>query len=160
MPGEVRSRIWGIAQSSTLSIGGTLSNGLVLGVAVWTARFTPAFVEGGRTVVPDDDSVKLTMLRVGPLLDWYPDPTRGLHAQAFPSFIVEIEHDTKGQPQRPYASGLTLGTGLGYEWFVSEQFSLGIQGKWTFGWLRRGAAGSVEQRGLVIPELALTATYQ
>ena len=79
-PSPRRSKVRGIGQSSSLLVGGTPARGLVLGGSLWSARIDPKFVEDEMTVDPDDDSVKVTVLHVGPFLDFYPDATRGLHA--------------------------------------------------------------------------------
>src|SRR4051812_39823040 len=56
-----RTGVRGLGQSASLWVGGTPRPGLVLGGALWTARIAPSFVQGGTTVVPDDDSVKISM---------------------------------------------------------------------------------------------------
>src|ERR1041384_5058002 len=65
-----RTSLRGVGQSAEIAVGGTPRPGLVIGGSLWTARIDPTFVEGGRTVTPDDDSVKVTTARIGPFLDW------------------------------------------------------------------------------------------
>jgi hypothetical protein len=154
-----RSGVRGIGQSGELALGGTLARGLVLGGSLWTVRIDPVFVEGGRRVSSDDDSVKWTALRVGPFVDFYPDPTRGFHATATLAAVVQFESDTKGDAIEPLAYGASLATGAGYEWFVSSDVSLGLLGRFQLGGLARSAHGSDERTLFIVPELALTATY-
>jgi hypothetical protein len=154
-----RSRVRGVGQGASISIGGTPAPGLVLGGTLWTSRIDPVFVEDGRDVAPDDDSVKLTLLRVGPLVDWYPHPDRGFHALAALALTVQFETDTKGNPLLPAAFGASLSTGAGHEWFLSSELSLGILGRVAFGHVNRAAADGHERMLFVIPELALSATY-
>lgn len=154
-----RTGIRAIGQSATLSFGGTPARGLVLGGSLWTARLDPVFVESGRTVTPDDDSVKLTMLRVGPFVDYYPDPTAGFHAQGAAQLAVQIESDVKGNPIEPTALGAAASMGAGYEWFLSGEFSLGFVARAALGRVVRAPNGGEERMLWVIPELALTATY-
>jgi hypothetical protein len=132
---------------------------LVLGGTIWTARIDPIFVENGKVTVPDDDSVKLLLLRIGPLIDWYPEPDRGFHALAAAGLMVQIETDTKGNPLEPIAFGASLSTGVGNEWFLSNELSLGILGRVSFGGLGRASPGGHERTLFVLPELALSATY-
>jgi hypothetical protein len=157
--GPSRSRIRGIGQGASFSAGGTPASGLVLGGTIWTARMDPIFVEDGKVVAPDDDSVKVLLLRMGPLVDWYPDPGRGFHAFAAPTFTLQIETDTKGNPLEPVSFGASLSTGAGHEWFLSEELSLGILGRVAFGALDRATPGGHQRTLFVIPELALSATY-
>lgn len=154
-----RSRIRAIGQSAAISIGATPASGLVVGLSIWTAILDPSFVEDGRTVVPDDNSVKLTLLRVGPMLDWYPNPRRGYHVFGSTGFAVQIEHDTKGNPIYPVPLGVTASTGTGYEWFVSDELSLGLLGRFAFGWLTHTPSSTPERMLFVSPELALGATF-
>jgi len=154
-----RTGVRGVGQSSSLELGGTAASGLVLGGSVWTARFDPVFVEGGKRVSSHDDSVKLTQLRVGPFLDFYPSPERGFHASAAVSLVVEFESDTQGDAIKPVWYGPSLATGVGYEWFIARELSLGILARFAFGSLLRSAPNTTEHLTFVAPELALTATF-
>jgi hypothetical protein len=154
-----RSRVRGVGQSASLSVGETPARGLVLGGTLWTSRIDPKFVEDGKDVVPDDDSVKVTLLRLGPFIDWYPHPERGFHALAAVAFTLALETDTKGNPLPPAAFGAALSTGVGHEWFLGSELSLGILGRVAFGRLERAARGGHERTLFVLPELSLSATY-
>jgi hypothetical protein len=155
----LRSRVRGVGQSASISLGVTPARGLVLGGTLWTARIDPEFVEGGKDVAPDDDSVKVTLLRIGPLIDWYPNPERGFHALVAVAFTLQLETDTKGNPLLPAAFGASLSTGAGHEWFLSSELSLGILGRVAFGRMDRDAADGHERTLFVVPELLLSATY-
>ena len=154
-----RTGIRGVGQSAALSVGGTPARGLVLGGTVWTARIDPFFIERGKVVVPDDDSVKVTELRIGPFVDWYPQPKVGFHSLVAVELVVEIESDVKGNPVRPEAFGAALALGTGYEWFVASELSLGLIGQLAFGATARAASEGTERTLFIVPELALAATY-
>lgn len=154
-----RSGIRGLGQSAGISLGGTPERGLVLGGTVWTARIDPVFIEGGRTVTPDDDSVKITLLRLGPFLDWYPDPTHGFHTQVAVAFTAQVESDVKGNAIKPPALGAALAVGTGYEWFVVSELSLGLLGRMALGRVVRTPSEGKQDMLWIIPELALSATY-
>lgn len=154
-----RTSVDGVGASSSLELGGTPSRGLVVGGSVWTARLDPVFVEDGKRVSSDDDSVKLTELRVGPFVDFYPRPQRGFHASVGLSLVVQFESDTKGDAIRPVWYGASLATGVGHEWFIAGEVSLGFLARFALGSLRRSAGGVTETLTFVAPELALTATY-
>lgn len=154
-----RTGIRGLGQSAGISVGGTPERGLVVGGTVWTAIIDPVFVERGRTVTPDDDSVKITLLRLGPFLDWYPDPARGFHTQAAASFTAQVETDVKGNALEPAALGAALSVGTGYEWFVSSELSLGLLGRLALGRVVRTPPEGEQDMLWLVPELALAATY-
>jgi len=154
-----RTSVDGVGVSSSLEVGGTPTRGLVVGGSVWTARLDPVFVEDGKRVSSDDDSVKLTELRVGPFLDFYPRPERGFHAAAAVSLVIQFESDTKGDAIRPIWYGAALSTAVGHEWFIAGEVSLGFLARFALGSLRRSSAGITESLAFVAPELALTATY-
>jgi hypothetical protein len=154
-----RSRIRAIGQSASVNIGATPAKGLVLGISIWTAILDPTFVENGRTIIPDDNSITLTLLHVGPFLDWYSNPRGGYHAFGSMGFAAHIERDSKGNPIYPVPKGITGSTGAGYEWFVSSDMSVGVLGRLAFGWLTRTPVSTPERMLFVAPELAFTATY-
>ncbi len=155
----IRSGIRGIGQSAVISMGGTPTRGLVLGGTIWTARIDPVFVENGRSVTPDDDSVKLTLLRTGPFIDFYPNPARGFHLQAAALLAIQIESDVKGNPIEPAALGPAVSIGLGYEWFISSQFSLGLVARAALGEVARAPKTGSEQMRWFLPDLSISGTY-
>jgi hypothetical protein len=154
-----RSRSEGLGLSSALSIGGTPAPGLVVGGTLWTVNLFPRFVEDGVVITPDDDSVKLTVLRIGPYFDWYPNPKGGFHTSISPTWMFQIERDRKGQPVQPSAMGPSLTFHTGYEWFLSSEFSLGGLAGLSFGQLSRQVHGRSEVMPFLMPEIALAVTY-
>ncbi|HEX4334897.1 MAG TPA: hypothetical protein VH062_03225 [Polyangiaceae bacterium] len=155
-----RDRLWGIGQSGAIFVGGTPRRGLVVGGYVWTARIDPTFRVRGVRVSPDDDSVKLTLGRLGPFLDWYPDPLLGFHTQVSAGVAVQVESDVKGNSIKPAGVGAAGAFGIGYEWFVGSQFSIGAMARVSFGALTRSPGSGEERTFFEVPELSLTSTYQ
>ena len=119
----------------------------------------PVFVEEGKTVSPDDDSVKITLLRLGPFLDFYPDLAGGFHFVTAAALTVQVESDVKGNAIEPAAFGAALSIGPGYEWFLADELSLGVLGRVSLGRLVRTPNDGEQHILWIIPELALTATY-
>jgi hypothetical protein len=154
-----RRAIRGIGQSAAISAGGTPVRGLVLGGTLWTAIIDPVFVENGLSISPDDDSVKVRLLRVGPFFDWYLDPSRGFHVQEAAAFTVQLETDVKGNAVSPAALGATFSFGGGHEWFVSNELSVGLLARATFGNVVRRPPEGDQRMLFVVPEIGLTATY-
>jgi hypothetical protein len=154
-----RSGIRGVGQGGELAVGGTPAPGLVVGGSVWTGRLDPVFVEDGQRVSSDDDSVKLTQLRLGPFVDYYPDASLGFHGTAGVSLVAEFESDSKGDAVEPIAYGISLATGVGHEWFVSDEVSFGFLARFALGGVTRSLRGARERSLFIVPELALSATY-
>jgi hypothetical protein len=154
-----RSGVRGIGQGGELALGGTPAPGLVVGGSVWTGRLDPVFIEGGRRVSSDDDSVKLTQLRLGPFVDYYPNVSLGFHGTAGMALVAEFESDTLGDAIEPVAYGVSLVTGVGHEWFVSDEVSFGFLARFAVGGVTRSPRGAPERSLFVLPELALAATY-
>jgi hypothetical protein len=154
-----RTEAQGLGQAAGLSFGGTVRPGLVLGGSLWATRIDPTFVEHGMRVTPDDDSVKITEGRIGPFLDFYPDPTRGFHAETGLSLAVAVESDTKGNSIKPASIGAAASFALGQELFIGEQLSLGLLARLTVGAMARSVGGHEERTFFEAPELLLTTTY-
>jgi hypothetical protein len=131
-----------------------------VGGTLWTARIDPVFVENGRTITPDDDSVKVTLLRTGPFVDFYPHPSKGFHAQFALELAVQFESDTKGNAIKPAAFGFAQSVGTGYEWFIGDEFSLGLFGRMALGRVVRTPTSGDERMLWIIPEVGISATYQ
>ncbi len=155
----MRTRIRAYGQSSEVSVGGTVAAGTVVAVSIFGSRVDPTFVENGIEVSPDDDSVKETLVRLGPLLDWYPSPSRGFHTQVAAGLALQVESDEKGNAVEPAAVGISLAVGFGYEWFVSRQLSLGFMVRMNAGRVTRTAHGLTERTLWEAPEIALAYTY-
>lgn len=127
---------------------------------MWTARIDPTFHVRGVRVSPDDDSVKLTLARIGPFLDWYPDPRGGFHTQVSLGLAMQVESDEKGNAIKPAGIGGAGAFGLGYEWFLGSQFSIGLMARLATGALTRSPGNGEERTFFEVAELSLTSTYQ
>lgn len=154
-----RSAAEGIGQASAVRVGMTPARGLVLGASLWAARIDPAFVEDGVRVVPDDDSVKWTVARVGPFASFYPDPRRGFHADLALSLVLSVESDTKGKPLEPGAAGPGFSVSVGHDWFVGAELSLGVFARAAFARTSRQRDGARERTLSEVLELGVAYTY-
>jgi hypothetical protein len=112
--------------------------GLVLGVGAYTATM-PAFE--AETDDPETGSYafELTQLALfGPFADYYFDREGGFHVQGAPAVATVVagsgEPEIAGpQAQAHTAVGFGFMLGAGYEWWVDDQWSLGLIGRFTFG---------------------------
>jgi hypothetical protein len=139
--------ITGIASASEVMIGGTLSPHWIIGGGIWTSTtFVSDYVNTNNDGIPTDLRKPDNFTLVGPFLDWYfserldLEPPGGFHAQAGLGFAVlngfkleQVRHD-----DRRVAIGAGIMLGAGYEWWVSEQWGLGVLARLT-------AAGMIEE---------------
>ena len=154
-----RTALRALGQSTTLAVGGTPFTGLVVAGTLWAARLDPTFYERGVPRTPDDDSVKLTWARLGPLISYYPDPQRGFHVDAFVGVALAVESDEKGNPLEPGFAGPSAALALGHDWFVSTELSLGVSARATFSRLARSHGGKDESLRPEMLELSFAYTY-
>jgi hypothetical protein len=99
-------------------VGGTPSRGFVVGGGLTEVAAYGRFVGG----VYDGAQVDVSEWKVGPFVDWYPDPTRGFHLGALTGLSVSILRSTTNQ------SSAALGATIfgGYDWWIGPQWSLGV----------------------------------
>lgn len=154
-----RTAIRALGQSTTLAVGGTPFPGLVVAGTLWAARLDPTFYELGEPRVPDDDSVKLTWARLGPLVSYYPDRGRGFHVDAFAGLALAVESDEKGDPLEPGFAGPSAALAVGHDWFVSTELSLGVSARATFARVTRSHGGQNESLTPEVIELSIAYTY-
>ncbi len=96
-----------------VALGGTLGKGIVIG-----GMIQPLFIAR-------HDRYELRpglVTFVGPFVDFYPNPEKGFHVQA------GIGH-ASSHFRESNAGSLGLMAGAGYEWWVGEQWSIGLLGR-------------------------------
>lgn len=119
---------WGVAPD--IWIGGSPIPGLAIGVTFNGVSVTDPHAEitaadsGGLGPVSGDAPGTLTYSVFGLAGDFYPAPTGGLHFMAginYSAFNFTADH---GQETKP-ASGIGLLGGVGYEWWIGREWSVG-----------------------------------
>lgn len=134
-------------------IGGTPSEGLAVGAILGGRHFpTPSFEVDG---VSGEAAFDYDLFHVGAFVDYYTDPESGFHMLGEVSYLwIDGSGDLVTQQN---LKGVGLAVGLGYDWWVSDGWSLGLLGRFTFSPLHRDEYDSSNQ--LYLPSLAFTATY-
>lgn len=111
------SQASGVGIPSELAFGGTPVPGLVLGVG------------NAGVVIPkpdsDRDGGQLAFNAWGPFVDYYLDPKLGAHVQASVVFVYGL-WSKKDEVEAAYGPGYGATLGGGYEWWIAEQWSLGV----------------------------------
>lgn len=120
----------GATLPSALFMGGTVGPVVIGGGLFADYAFSPsASAEGGPTVALED--VSLTLIGIGVFADIYPDPQKGLHFQPFIGW-GGLEASVNGNSGGSDPTGLVLAVGAGYDWFVSDNWSIGVMGRFGY----------------------------
>lgn len=145
------------------AIGGAPGRGFILGAAFQTNRFfslsSSDEIEDGDEPNLSDVSFSVTGLSL--FADYYPEPTDGLHFLASVGMgWLGVSRSDDFSERDP--SGVLMGLGGGYEWFVGPNFSLGVLLRGSLGLFsvsETGTNGSSTSVTVFIPALLATATY-
>jgi hypothetical protein len=115
---------------SEFALGGTVGSGFVIGGGVYTAA-----VPGGEIPVdvdPGDESpstefdLEVTPFGiVGPFVDWYVNPSSGLHLQAAAGLATTSFVEPGDDGDTIDLTGPGFMAGIGYETWIGEQWSMG-----------------------------------
>ncbi len=132
---ERESSIYGGAINGSIWIGGSLVPGFVLGGGLLGAvAIAPSqkFKLNGQTVDTrssgTDTSLQLQM--IGLVGDYYPNPSKGLHFQGMLGYAVMSLNVNGASSFSP--SGVGVVGGVGYDFWVSEEWSIGVLGRFAY----------------------------
>jgi len=136
-----------------LLLGGAVTEGLTLGVILGGATYpSPKLESGGEEF---DSGVDLNLFHIAAFIDYYTDPDSGLHLLGELGY-GQIE-TTGSDIESQTVNGVLLAAGLGYDWWVSDSWSLGLLGRFSFGATQHSQADT--KQWLLLPALNFTATY-
>jgi hypothetical protein len=97
----------------------------------------------------DDASIGLGS--IGPYLDFYPDPMGGFHVLGSLGYAQVSFDDGDGIVEEVTSSGFTLGGGVGYDAFVSNEWGLGVLGRFGYAWTSHETSGvTVKDNALML----------
>ena len=141
-PVDFERSVSGAAALVELYLGGTPVPGLVLGGFLsGMSAPNPKAKFNGASVGSDDDAT-LGLGSIGPYVDYYPDVQGGLHVLGTLGYGLLSFDDGSGNgddaTSSETSSGFTLGAGIGYDAFVSDEWSLGALARLSYGWTSHG----------------------
>lgn len=165
MPGTTESgsssvdvSIKGVAGMGGLLIGGTPSDGLVIGGATQGHYVSSPTVEVDGTEVDTDDALSLGV--IGPFVQFYPDPAAGLNLRLLAGFASASGTDDDADES---ATGFGLVAAVGHDWWVGEEWSLGVAGRFTYANLKYeseiGDVTITQKYNAIAPGVLFTVTY-
>ncbi len=134
-------------------LGGSPTEGLAVGAILGGMGFPKPSREGAVADLGSD--IVFSWFHIGGFADYYPDPGSGLHLLAELAYAQLSSSGDRAQSQDYH--GFALAGGLGYDWWVSANWSLGFTGRFTFASLRHQELGS--DFWVLLPGFNFTATY-
>ena len=153
--GGLSDNIHGVAGTSEFFFGGTLADGFSLGGYLgFTVAPGPSvsYGNGQRSVASSD--VNLNFFTIGPYVDYYLDPHEGLHFLATVGFAdLNVSN---GGSSSDAATGFGIGAGVGYDWWVSDNWSLGVLGRFQYAHMTLNGASE----NAISPTVAFSFNYQ
>jgi hypothetical protein len=118
----------GMTFPGSLLLGGTLMRHLVVGGGLYLDYAPGPTYEQNGTEVPNAISSQF-ILGLGVYADYYLDPEKnGLHIQGFAGW-GGLETSFMGNVGGSDPTGLVAAGGVGYEWWLSDQWSWGVMGR-------------------------------
>ncbi len=155
--GDLEATASGTAFTGGLLLGGTPSPGLVVGGGTAGAYVSSVKLEsGGNTVEPDDFVLNAGVF--GPFIDYYFDPTSGLHLHGMIGF-GNMTASGADANEDFVATGPGAVVGIGYEGWIGEQWGLGGLLRVMYLSLNYSEGNDDEDHTVVVPGLLLTVTH-
>jgi len=164
--GEVEARLRGFAVSSELAFGGTVSPGVVLGGGIYSDDVIVSMLDvrrgDGLPAEVDPPSRNLTLY--APFVDWYFNPNKGFHLQLAVGIAQLHGVDLTGvdwEDHVYHAYGIGIMLGLGHEWWISDEWSVGLLGRFSASalWGEDDADVDWLHAASAMPGFLLTLTY-
>ncbi|HEY6557979.1 MAG TPA: hypothetical protein VI072_11930 [Polyangiaceae bacterium] len=116
----------GVSLPSALMLGGTVGPVAIGGGLFGDYAFSPSGESDGMS--SDLGDVSMTLVGIGVFADYYVDPHGGLHFQPFVGW-GGLEFSVDGDSGGSDPTGLVLALGAGYDWWVADEWSIGVMGR-------------------------------
>jgi hypothetical protein len=138
IPGNLDLSGSGFAVMTEMAVGFTPWPGFVLGLGSYTAT-VPKITAKSKDPHTGDYTERISQLGIlGPMMDWYFFPKLGFHAQASPGLATYVAGASVPKLEGPFAQahtavGFGFMLGVGYDWWIGDQWSMGVLGRVTYG---------------------------
>jgi len=137
---------------SALLLGGTVGPVVIGGGFTWDYGFSPSVEFDGEE--QDLEGLTLTLVGVGLFADIYPNPNEGLHFQPFVGFGA-LSATYEGETSSNDPTGMILAVGVGYDFWVADEWSIGPMFRFAYAPLSRDDVSF----NTIAPALLATFTY-
>ncbi|MBX3128889.1 MAG: hypothetical protein KF718_19390 [Polyangiaceae bacterium] len=155
----------GFAAATEIAIGFTPVRGLVIGAGVYTATLIESSASGVATATGKYEFNVSQLALFMPMVDFYLDPQSGLHFQGgvgLGTFVMGQAYPTGPGPDARAHTGIGPGfmLGVGYEWFVSDEWSMGLAARVLYAATSGSDPESVDwTHRSFAPTMMVTVTY-
>jgi hypothetical protein len=155
----------GLAPGTQIAVGFTPLPGFAVGVGIDTASILHGQASMDNPQTGDYVFRTSQLALFTALADWYFDPEAGFHAQGglgLATYVAGVgEPKVVGPRADAYtAVGFGFHLGVGWDAFVTRQWSLGVLGRLMYGSMSGSdPKGSDWSDSMVVPGLSLTGTY-
>jgi Autotransporter beta-domain len=147
----------GLAIGFDAWFGGSPIPGLAIGGGITTFDVpSPSLKSGGASQTFNGHAM---LDIVGVFGDYYFDPNRGMHLEALLGYGVLGRTDNNGNSSNNDPSGLALGVGFGNDWWVSDEWSIGVLGRLIYAPLSYSIGSVSEKYSTITPAVMATFTY-
>ncbi len=149
--GGATEKLSGLTFPTAILLGGTVGPVVIGGGLLMDYAASPSFSYNGQS--SSASGAHLYMISMGVFADIYPNPSGGFHIQPFLGYgglSLEYNGYTGSGP-----SGMVLAAGVGYDWWVADEWSIGIMGRMTYAPLSNSGLGW----STIAPALLATFTY-
>lgn len=150
--GGITAKYSGVTMPLAALFGGTVGPVVIGGGFFADHAFSPSVSINDKDVPLSD--VTLTLIGVGVFADIYPDPHKGLHFQPFLGW-GGLESSSKGNSGGSDPTGLVMAVGAGYDFFVSDNWSIGPMFRFAYAPLKLNDVSY----STIAPALVATITY-
>jgi hypothetical protein len=107
-------------------IGGTPSRGLAVGGGMWMGGFDTNEWRG-----ENSDRGTVAVFAIGPFVDYFPDPREGFHFGGTVGLGgLSVDAEPFSNSDERTATGGGMGAWMGYDFWVSREFSLGLAARY------------------------------
>ncbi len=114
--------------ASELGIGGAVAPGLIIGGALYgESMVNPTVTVAGFAQASNVQVGTLGM--IGPFVEWYLNPERGFHLGGALTAARITLSDSNGNVTNNAIVGGGLVFDVGYEWWIGQQWGLGVMGR-------------------------------
>ncbi len=151
------SSISGVSVGFDAWFGGSPIPGLAIGGGLTGYDVPSPSVKFGGQSQSVDGHVTLSIVAL--FGDYYFDPTKGLHLEALVGYGVLSAQASDGSTSSNDPTGLALGVGFGNDWWVSDEWSIGVLGRFIYAPLSYSAGGETLKYSTITPALMATFTY-
>lgn len=147
----------GFSGGFDLMMGGTPADGLVIGGALTTITTSDPDVEsGGRSASLDGTMI---FAGIGVFANYYLNPNEGLHFQGLLGFGTVDLVDSDGNSGGNDPSGPYFGVGVGYDFWVSDEWSIGPFGRVLYAATSYEEGGGKLKVNYLYPSIGAAFTY-